>query len=365
MSDNDQITTEMVLERIEAVTIEILDALQHSRLPAVGHSNRRSFTVPSARSFTNVLLVLAYCHNLLLSDRTTTTREVYYYYVTHFKHQRETDTAIWECATLLQVPRHALGLQAASRGWMAGDIQLIDNNNNSNTVLWDGRTPGGGLPITADWLLGSSRRRFTVNVPDTVQFVLVVEKEGIYQRLVQEELWDTYNCIIITGKGFPDLATRAAVECLHRVHELPVLGLADCDPFGVHVLHCYSQGSTRGGGGEAVVDVQWLGLRPSQVNHLVDRLPGAVFQELTDLDEKRLDDMLLKSDTHPFVQAPGRYEELLDMRESKVELEALQWIGIDFCEAFVGELLEGVGVDEDDYDSDQDEGMADAWKRIL
>ena len=39
--------------------------------------------------------------------------------------------------------------------------------------------------------------------------------------------------------GFPDFATRAFVRQLHERLRLPVLGLADLNPFGIAILACY------------------------------------------------------------------------------------------------------------------------------
>lgn len=69
----------------------------------------KSFTsLHQARSYTNMWLVMAFCHELLRSNRTATNREVYYHYITHFRQQRECDAAILSTALLLRVPRMAL-----------------------------------------------------------------------------------------------------------------------------------------------------------------------------------------------------------------------------------------------------------------
>lgn len=68
------------------------------------------------RVFTSVVLIMSFIHGLLLSNRTTTTREVYYVYVTHFRSQKECDSAILDVARCLGVPRRALGLSASPKG---------------------------------------------------------------------------------------------------------------------------------------------------------------------------------------------------------------------------------------------------------
>ena len=297
----DDLTVETVLHRIESLATTVVDALDAGQMPELvpyqrpfsheamtsNKSMTKRMTLQQCRSFTSVLLVLAYCHSLLLQSsqssgdgrKTTTIREVYYFYVTHFRSQRECDAAIWDACQLLRVPRHALGLQAGSRGWFCGDVRLMrhhpEKDENNEEVLWDGRAHAGeqGCPIAADWLLPPHQRSFYVAPHSNITCILVVEKEGIYQRLVQDEFWRQHHCILVTGKGFPDLATRACVHALHRQLRVPVRGLADCDPFGVLVLHCYAHGSDRdggsGGNGSGYrVPMEWIGLRPSQVRHL-------------------------------------------------------------------------------------------------
>jgi len=413
--DESFITAETVLARIESLAETVAQALDAHQMPELtqylppfsvqamtaASVMTKRLTLQQCRSFTSILLVLAYCHSLLLQQqtnnnsensnicrRTTTTREVYYFYVTHFRSQRECDAAIWDCCQLLQVPRHALGLQAGSRGWFCGDVVLYSRS--SNQVVLDGRHDG--CPVTADWLLPPSQRSFVVAPTTTATSILVVEKEGIYQRLVQDRFWEEHRCLLVTGKGFPDLATRAAVHCLHQLYNLPVLGLADCDPFGVLVLNCYANGSERSNdGGSYQVPLEWIGLRPSQVRHLSSSsdnnntteqsLPAAVFQELTSLDRKRLHETLLSTQQeHPFVNSDRRWDELQDMSDQKVELEALHWLGMDFCGVFVGQLLEHHEAkqqrlqqqqqqqfqdDEEDEDDSVDDEPDSGWKDII
>jgi DNA topoisomerase VI subunit A len=156
---------------------------------------------------------------------------------------------------------------------------------------------------------------------------------------------------------------------LHTTLGLPVRGLADCDPFGVMVLHTYQHGSKRmgvDGGDRFAVPMDWVGLRPSQVEQLKKgktALPKEVFQELTDLDKRRLDDHLL-SESHRwtnFGQDERRVEELEDMRDSgyKVELEALNWLGMDYCSEFVCKIF----AHQDQVEAGHDDG--EEWLEII
>ena len=70
-------------------------------------------------------MVLSFCHELLLDNKTTTTREVYYYFVTHFRNQRECDMAIWDAAELIGAPRICLGLTASPKGTFREDCLSV------------------------------------------------------------------------------------------------------------------------------------------------------------------------------------------------------------------------------------------------
>ncbi|CAG8772856.1 1251_t:CDS:2, partial [Acaulospora morrowiae] len=82
------------------------------------------------------------------------------------------------------------------------------------------------------------------------KFVLVIEKEATFQHLLSSGILKQFGpCIIITGKGYPDVATRQLVKVLgdHQRNKdnlrgsmassrseswMPILGFFDNDPYG-------------------------------------------------------------------------------------------------------------------------------------
>eukprot|EP00957_Ditylum_brightwellii_P089082 6783537-Ditylum_brightwellii.AAC.1 len=167
-------------------------------------------------------------------------------------------------------------------------------------------------------------------------------------------LYDRYPCILITGHGFPDLATCALVHTLHNELNLPILGLCDCNPYSKGVLQTYQVGNRTclgscDGGKQYGVPIQWFELRPLLVCQMSRReLPHVVFQKLTDVDKKRIDWLLRHgSILSPFL-SNGRYaylrkEEVLMMKKMgfKVELEELNWLGMDYMCAWLEEVIQG------------------------
>ncbi|CAB9505383.1 Meiotic recombination protein SPO11 [Seminavis robusta] len=426
--DDQLLSPTEVIRRVESLTRTLVQALANGELPEMkSRSNqRRRFifhNMTQCRAFSNILLVLAFCHNLLLSQRTTTTREVYYFYVTHFRSQRECDAAIVEAANLLRVPRSTLGLFASPKGWFCGCIQILREGR----IAMDGKALSSiqGAPITQEWLSSPTQRDFTIDcLVDAAQAeneddsstsntqpaerrrakcVLVIEKEGVYTRLAEDRIFEKYPCILVTGKGFPDVATRSFVHTLHRELKIPVYGLADCNPYGALVINTYQRGSERlgmDGGSRYSVPIRWLGLMPSQVadigsgtstdgdDDMMDEeatsrstgnrsnnpsLPPGVYQQLTDLDRKRLAQLL--DEDHQFHGCGTNqdcYEELELMQENgyKVELESLNWLGMDFMSQWVhGALIEGgeqlAREQEEELQQAQDESDVDSHSQDM
>ncbi len=60
------------------------------------------------------------------------------------------------------------------------------------------------------------------------RYLVVVEKDAVYQRLVDDDFCALANCIMVTAKGMPDVATRAFVH--HLLAAAPHLTAVACAP---------------------------------------------------------------------------------------------------------------------------------------
>ncbi|KAI8564552.1 hypothetical protein RHMOL_Rhmol03G0190100 [Rhododendron molle] len=100
------------------------------------------------------------------------------------------------------------------------------------------------------------------------QFILVVEKETVFQRLVEENLHIKVPCIIVTGGGQPGVATRLFVRRMRYELGLPTFALMDCDAFGIRLFSTYKYGLKTlsfDSGRLTIPDIKLLGLLPSQI----------------------------------------------------------------------------------------------------
>jgi DNA topoisomerase VI subunit A len=163
---------------------------------------------------------------------------------------------------------------------------------------------------------------------DGAQCILVVEKECVFRRLVEDRIWEKFPCIVVTGSGFPDVATRAFVWQLHEQLRIPVLGLCDYNPFGMAIILCYRNGSRSTPEANAFkVPIKWLGLRYADLAEF--RIPTDVRQPMTRIDMRKASSML----RDPYVMANARFAEearLFIDKRFKIELEGIMAHGLGF-----------------------------------
>jgi DNA topoisomerase-6 subunit A len=75
------------------------------------------------------------------------------------------------------------------------------------------------------------------------EFVLVVEKDAVFQQLHRAQFWRRYKAILVTSAGQPDRATRRLVRRLNEELGLPIYILTDSDPYGFYIYSVFKIGS--------------------------------------------------------------------------------------------------------------------------
>jgi hypothetical protein len=158
--------------------------------------------------------------------------------------------------------------------------------------------------------------------------------------------------IIITGKGFPDLATRMFTKRLADELKLPVIGLCDWNPFGIALLLTYKFGSLRMGDTayKYAVDLKWAGLQSAEIDEL--DIPDSCRQLMTEVDKSKATSMLngnLMLDEANFADDPSTLQDVSTMRAElrvmldrgyKLELESIMSQGMDyFSQTYLPNLL--------------------------
>lgn len=374
----DDVLRQQVKDKIEDHVIGIIEALFDGADPAANSlSSPLCFSRIGAREahqgaqqLAGLLKVLRTSYTLLTNGATATQRELYYMNADFFNDQDEAQIAIALATSALKIPSHRLGLFAAARGWFAGAVvDIVDEDSvQLNIVKATKFMSPRPVPSTA------VSEQVAVTLSDDCQFILIVEKECIFRRLVEDKIWEQpgMSCCIVTGCGFPDLATRSFAHQLWRrtptssstpayPHaSIPVYGLCDWNVFGLGVLLSYTRASkSHPESGAWAVPVQWLGLHAADIDTFA--LPAAALQASTAVDEARARAMLKDATV---AARPGLQAEIHAWLASgeKMELEGILSRGIGFLSnVFLPTKIQQVQREAREAQQRERERMDDGW----
>ncbi|XP_049762213.1 meiotic recombination protein SPO11 [Schistocerca cancellata] len=220
---------------------------------------------------------LARAYKLLATRSTITRRALYYEQAGGARSQRAVDAAAADVGRLLGVPAWRLGLLASGKALVAGPL-LITTAEGGRI---DCARAAAGQLVPQD-VAGIRELR-----ADSARLVLLVEKDAVFQKLLDQGVQQALGpCILLTGKGFPDVNARLFLRRLWDSLRLPVLALVDADPYGIEIMCVYRFGSLAlcdAASRLATPAVRWLGVLPSELAPL-----GVPAQPLTAADRRKL-----------------------------------------------------------------------------
>eukprot|EP00071_Canis_lupus_P031339 XP_022264896.1 meiotic recombination protein SPO11 isoform X6 [Canis lupus familiaris] len=270
-----QASSSEVLASIESVIQDIITSVARNEAPAFTIGNRSSWenikfedsvglqmvthfttrkiksdSLKSVKKFALILKILSKIYKLVQSNTYATKRDIYYTDSQLFGNQTVVDNIINDISCMLKVPRMSLHIAVA----VPSNIQGIRN----------------------------------------AKFLLIVEKDATFQRLLDDNFCNRMSpCIMITGKGVPDLNTRLLVKKLWDTFHIPVFALVDADPHGIEIMCIYKYGSMAmsfEAHNLTVPAIRWLGLLPSDIKRL--NIPRDTLIPLTKRDQMKLDSVL-------------------------------------------------------------------------
>jgi DNA topoisomerase-6 subunit A len=291
-------------------------------------SERFYLNVAHTRKFMQTLMVAAECKKIREQGVTTSIRDLYYALKrtipgtreNTFEEQDESDPVIEDLEAMLNSLRENLNLKADRKGYMAGNVVLSDMGDTINC----------GKMGSSGWAIPSNLESDIIHFDDVkADYVLVIEKDAVWQRLNEDRFWKKNKCLIITGKGQPARGTRRLVNRLHHEFKLPVYVLCDADCYGYYIYSVFKQGSInlsflsdRLGTPEA----KYIGLTTLDVEKFA--IPHNVTIKMNNLDIKRTKELM----QYVWFKPKEWQKELKNMLHfgHKLELEALSAKGIKF-----------------------------------
>ncbi|MCJ1310424.1 hypothetical protein MMC25_004088 [Agyrium rufum] len=301
----DDIVTTLAGLKVTSITLPIRRRQITRRQHIISRRReRQAVSFPNASEqrawrFTVILKILNHVHHALIDDVIVTkrclsyiveranfpsstdpylpsnlTRDIFYQDPELFIKQRVVDEWIEDLAFTLSVPRLSLNVIATAKGLVAGCFDVLQRNG---TKL-NGAAELGGLSIPAaasDW---------TLDMKD-VTWILVIEKEATFAHLATSRYYQNSikgKGMIVTGKGYPDVATRAFLHQLpintlnYDAQSVPIYALVDHDPDGIYIMSVYKHGSLRLAHQSwwlNLPNLKWLGPKCQDVAKICEAVP--------------------------------------------------------------------------------------------
>ncbi|XP_070695056.1 meiotic recombination protein SPO11 [Pempheris klunzingeri] len=280
----------------------------------------RSDCASSVTKFAQILKILSVIYRLVLSDSYATKRDIYYNNTQLFGSQKTVDGIVDDVSCMLKVPRRSLHVLATSKGLISGDLCYMEEDG----TRIDCHSRSAAVAVSSN--IAGIR-----NIVSSAKFVMIVEKDATFQRLLDDDFCSKLSpCIIITGKGVPDVNSRLMVRKLWDTLRIPIFALVDADPHGIEIMCIYKYGSVAmsfEAHSLTVPSVMWLGLLPSDLQRL--QVPVDALIPLTERDKSKLNSLLKR----PYLTSQSDWQkemELMQQSKVKAEIQSLAAIAPDF-----------------------------------
>ncbi len=286
-------------------------------------AHRYLFNVSHARKFMQTMLVASYVRkDLLENDLTATLRDLYYakkHTIAGTKEdtideQKESDLAIVDFEVSLDTFREKLHLRAEPKGRMAGEVVVADRVRDKVDTIDLSRMGSGG------WAVPSIVEQLEFKDVN-VEYVLVAEKNAIFDRLNEDQYWKKNKCLLMTTAG---QAARGARRLLQRLSEelnLPCYCLTDADPYGWYIYSTMKYGSmalAHESDRLGCPGLKFLGMSISDIEHYD---LSSVTIKAKEVDIKRAEEMMAY-DWFKSKEWQGEIKKFLD-KKIKAEIQSL------------------------------------------
>ncbi|XP_023940290.1 meiotic recombination protein SPO11 [Bicyclus anynana] len=280
--------------------------------------------------FNTIIFILTKIHELLSKNLTVTRRELFYQNVTRFGNQSKLDVGVRDVCCLLDSPPWDLGIVATAKGLIAGPLNIYQ----SDGTIVDCMTSGGTL-IPQDI---NGIKEFK----STAKYILLVEKDAIFQKLLDEgALIRLGPVIILTGKGYPDVCTRQMLCRLVKELRLKALALVDADPHGYEIFLTYKYGSLAQSHLSESLACSSLLMLGARHHDILTLAPKEAQLSLTLLDKRKLSSLIKR----PYLNSPVGVRiksdlEAMQTNGVKAEIEAVAATAL--CDSYIpAKLIQG------------------------
>jgi DNA topoisomerase-6 subunit A len=302
---------------------------------------RYFINVAQSKKFMQTIAIAAKCHKFLQENLHTTIRGLFYQLKfslgedvdeSIFSEQAESNPLIEDLEVSLGVKREELNLNANRKGVLAGNLKVIDSFGGERQEIDASRMGRSG------WAIPSDVDNEIEFVDVRAKYVIVCEKDAIWQRLNEDKFWKKENCILVSPQG---QATRGTRRLIRKLADkgLPIYVFTDSDAWGWYIYWTIKTGSINLayiGEDVATPEARFLGVT------MADLEKYEFLKKLTikasEVDLKRAQEML----QYEWIKKHKEWvAELERMIKSKIKLEqdALQGPKLTFVGDYIREKI--------------------------
>ncbi len=282
---------------------------------------RNFVNIAQSKRFMQTVAIAAKCNSFIKQNLHTSIRGLFYqlkYSLGEdvdeniFSEQAESNPLIEDLEASLGVKREDLNLNANRKGVLTGNMRVIDRFGGEEIETDTAKMGRSG------WAIPSDVDNDIEFVDVKANYVLVVEKDALWQRLNEDGFWKKDKCILISPQG---QAARGARRIIRKLADkgLPVYVFNDGDAWGWYIYWTIKTGSMNLayiGGEIATPEARFLGVTMSDLEHY-DFL-NKMTLKATEVDLKRAQEML----NYPWINMHKEWEEeLKKVLKQKVKLE--------------------------------------------
>ena len=233
----------------------------------------------------------------------------------------------------MNVPRIKLNVLASPKGLIAGRIRF--KNKEGKWIDCNSLSKSGGCLISHEL----TELDFDCS---QAKYILVIEKEGIFNQLCQQKFHLMIPCVLITGKGFADYSTRILLSKLCKLTTLPLLGICDFNPSGASIIFNYKYGSIR----SSKETSEYCASRLKWLSILCDDFSSGILSQIPEHQKQPFDSedykLVQQLASMPYAKEfPEVMNQLAKMKSLafKMELQALYWKGEEFLSQFLSSKI--------------------------
>ncbi len=302
----------------------------------------RSFlNVAQTKRFMQTVAISAKCHKFVSENLHTSIRGLFYqlkYSLGEdvdeniFNEQSESNPLIEDIEAALFLKREELNLNANRKGVLAGNVKIIDTFGGERQEIDAARQGRSG------WSIPSNVDSDMEFVDLKAKYVLVVEKDALWQRLNEDGFWKKENVILISPQGQASRGTRRLIRKLADTG-LPVYVFNDADAWGWYIYWTIKTGSMNLayiGSEIATPEARFIGVTMSDLERY--EFLNSMTMKATEVDIKRAQEML----SYPWISRHPEWVEELKLvikLKKKLEQDTLQGPRLTFVDDYIKEKI--------------------------